>query len=436
MEHVIGIRREDKNEWERRAPLTPDHVRRLKEAHGVHTIVQPSPIRVFTDDEYRAAGAQISEDLSRARVVFAVKEIPAELFQPDTAYVFFSHTIKGQPYNMDMLRRMMEVGAHLIDYERFLDDNGRRLIFFGRYAGLAGMVETLHAYGQKLKLQGYDTPLARILPAWKYVSLDEARAAVKAVGDEIDANGMPMEIVPQVMGFSGYGNVSRGAQEIFDLLPHKVISADIMDVMYENFTDDNFNFYKVVFHEDDMVRRKSDGGFELQEYYNHPDRYESIFNRYLPRLNVLVNCIYWTEAYPRLVTREFLRNAAALRSNPTLQVIGDISCDIEGSIEICREATMPDAPCYTYMPAQDRFEDGVQRLGVTVMAVDNLPCEFPGEASQDFSDVLKEYVMPILESDFSRPIEKMDLDPVVRRALILHGGRLTEPYVYMQDFLS
>ncbi|HDP95148.1 MAG TPA: hypothetical protein ENN40_07300, partial [Candidatus Aminicenantes bacterium] len=111
MEHVIGIRREDKNEWERRAPLTPDHVRRLKEAHGVHTIVQPSPIRVFTDDEYRAAGAQISEDLSRARVVFAVKEIPAELFQPDTAYVFFSHTIKGQPYNMDMLRRMMEVGA-------------------------------------------------------------------------------------------------------------------------------------------------------------------------------------------------------------------------------------------------------------------------------------------------------------------------------------
>ena len=436
MEHVIGIRREDKNEWERRAPLTPDHVRRLKEAHGVHTIVQPSPIRVFTDDEYRAAGAQISEDLSRARVVFAVKEIPAELFQPDTAYVFFSHTIKGQPYNMDMLRRMMEVGAHLIDYERFLDDNGRRLIFFGRYAGLAGMVETLHAYGQKLKLQGYDTPLARILPAWKYVSLDEARAAVKAVGDEIDARGLPMEIVPQVMGFSGYGNVSRGAQEIFDLLPHKVISADIMDVMYENFTDDNFNFYKVVFHEDDMVRRKSDGGFELQEYYNHPDRYESIFNRYLPRLNVLVNCIYWTEAYPRLVTREFLRNAAALRSNPTLQVIGDISCDIEGSIEICREATMPDAPCYTYMPAQDRFEDGVQRLGVTVMAVDNLPCEFPGEASQDFSDVLKEYVMPILESDFSRPIEKMDLDPVVRRALILHGGRLTEPYVYMQDFLS
>jgi alpha-aminoadipic semialdehyde synthase len=436
MEHVIGIRREDKNEWERRAPLTPEHVRWLKETHGVHTIVQPSPIRVFSDDEYRAAGATISEDLSRARVVFAVKEIPAELFQPDTAYVFFSHTIKGQPYNMDMLRRMMEVGAHLIDYERFLDDNGRRLIFFGRYAGLAGMVETLHAYGRKLSLQGYDTPLARILPAWKYASLDEARTAVKAVGDEIDANGLPMEIVPQIVGFSGYGNVSRGAQEIFDLLPHKVISAGILDVMYENFTDDNFNFYKVVFHEDDMVRRKSDGGFELQEYYNHPDRYESIFNRYLPRLNVLVNCIYWTEDYPRLVTRDFLRNAAALRSNPTLQVIGDISCDIEGSIEICREATMPDAPCYTYMPAEDRFEDGVQRLGVTVMAVDNLPCEFPGEASRDFSDVLKEYVMPILKNDFSRSTDEMGLDPVVRRALILHGGRLTEPYGYMQDFLS
>ncbi len=435
MEHIIGIRREDKNKWERRAPLTPEHVRWLKETHGVHTIVQPSPIRVFTDEEYRAAGAEISEDLRRARVVFAVKEIPAELFQPDTAYVFFSHTIKGQHYNMDMLRRMMEVGAHLIDYERFVDDSGRRLIFFGRYAGLAGMIETLHAYGEKLALQGHDSPLAKIQPAWKYASLEDARAAVKRVGEEIDANGFPNEIAPQVVGFSGYGNVSRGAQEIFDLLPHKVISAGIMDEMYENFTDDNFNFYKVVFQEDDMVRRRADGGFELQEYYNHPDRYESIFNRYLPRLNVLVNCIYWTEDYPRLVTRKYLRDAAALRSNPALQVIGDISCDIEGSIEICHKATMPDAPTYTYMPAEDRFVDGVERLGVTVMAVDNLPCEFPREASSDFSRVLKDYVKPILDADFSHSTADALPDPVARRALILQNGRLTGNYAFMQDFL-
>ena len=436
MQQIIGIRREDKNEWERRVPLTPAHVRWLKEKYGVHTVVQPSPIRVFTDAEYRAAGAEINEDLDGARVVFAVKEIPEELFRPDTTYVFFSHTIKGQPYNMAMLRRMMDLKVNLFDYERFLDENQRRLIFFGRYAGLAGMIETLHAYGRKLSLQGHETPLKRIRQAWQYASLDEALAAVKAVGEDIDDQGLPVDLAPQLVGFSGYGNVSRGAQEVFDLLPHKVISAGILDEMYENFADDRFNFYKVVFHEDDMVRRRADGGFELQEYYKHPERYESIFNRYLPRLNLLINCIYWTEDYPRLVTREYLRNAAALRSNPTLQVIGDISCDIEGSIEICREATMPDAPCYTYHPGDDRFVDGVDRLGVTVMAVDNLPCEFPREASQDFSEVLKDYVMPILEKDFSKPLDEMGLDPVMRRALILHGGRLTEPYTYMQEFLS
>jgi len=436
MKPIIGIRREDKNKWERRVPLTPEHVRWLREKHGVHTIVQPSPIRVFTDAEYSAAGAEINEDLRAASVVFAVKEIPSDFFQPDTTYVFFSHTIKGQPYNMDMLRRMMDRKVNLFDYERFLDENQRRLIFFGRYAGLAGMIETLHAYGQKLNLQGFETPLADIRQAWRYASLEEAKAAIKAVGEEIDANGLPAGLAPQVVGFSGYGNVSRGAQEIFDLLPHKVISAGILEEMYENFSDDNFNFYKVVFHEDDMVRRQEDGGFELQEYYKHPQRYESIFERYLPRLNVLVNCIYWTEDYPRLVTRDYLRDAATLSSNPTLQVIGDISCDIEGSIEICREATMPDAPCYTYHPGEDGFTDGVDRLGVTVMAVDNLPCEFPREASGDFSAILKDYVMPILGIDFSKSLDETKLDPVARRALILHGGRLTEPYAYIEDFLS
>ena len=436
MEKIIGIRREDKNKWERRVPLSPEHVRELKEKQGIHTIVQPSSTRIFTDDQYRAAGAEINEELGRARVVFAVKEIPSQLFQPDTTYVFFSHTIKGQPYNMDMLRRMMDQRINLLDYERFLDDQNRRLIFFGRYAGLAGMIETLHAYGRKLSLQGYETPLAEIRQAWEYDGLEAAKAAVREVGERIDAEGMPQELAPQIVAFSGYGNVSRGAQEIFDLLPHKVLSAAIMDEMYENFSDDNFNFYKVVCHEDDMVRRIEDGGFELQEYYKHPERYESIFQRYLPRINVLVNCIYWTADYPRLVTRKYLRDEAAIRSNPTLQVIGDISCDIEGSIEICREATMPDAPCFTYRPASDDFEDGVTRLGVTVMAVDNLPCEFPREASQDFSEVLKPYVPSILGADFSRSTEESGLDPVARRALILRQGRLTRDYAYMSDFLK
>ena len=404
MQKIIGIRREDKNKWERRVPLIPDHVRFLKEKYGIHTIIQPSENRIFTDDEFRAAGAEINEDLGKAQTIFAVKEIPIELFEEGKTYIFFSHTIKGQAYNMDMLRRMKALKVNLFDYERFVDDGNRRLIFFGRYAGLAGMIETLHAYGQKLKLLGHDTPFAGIKQAFEYPSLEAAKQHIAQIGEEIDENGFGEEVSPLVVGFTGYGNVSRGAQEIFDLLPYKTMSPHILSEMYENFTLDHFNLYKVIFKEEDLVRPK-EGPFDLQDYYDHPEKYVSQFEEYIPYLQILVNCIYWTEDYPRLVTKEYLKTNTLLRSNLNLKVIGDISCDIGGSIEITHKATMPDIPNFTYCADKDAFEDGVHRRGVTVMAVDNLPCEFSREASMEFSEVLKDYVDNIASQNDDKGFE-------------------------------
>jgi len=250
MEEIIGIRREDKNEWEKRVPLVPDDVRWLKEKHGIRTIIQPSAIRTFSDDEFRRAGAELSEDLGRAGTVFAVKEIPASMFRRDKTYVFFSHTIKGQAYNMPMLKTMIERRCNLIDYERVLNEKNQRLIFFGRYAGLAGMLDTLHGYGQKLLARGVASPFAGIRQAYQYASLEEAKAEVAAIGAGIDENGFPAELCPLTVGFAGYGNVSRGAQEIFDLLPHKVLSAEAMVEMHENFSNDNLNLYKRLAAED------------------------------------------------------------------------------------------------------------------------------------------------------------------------------------------
>ena len=274
MQKTIGIRREDKNEWERRVPLVPDDVRWLREKHGIRTVIQPSAIRTFGDDEYRAAGAEVGEDLGSAGTVFAVKEIPASLFQENKTYVFFSHTIKGQPYNMEMLKVMVDRRCSLVDYERVLDEKNRRLIFFGRYAGLAGMLDTLHGYGMKLQARGIDNPFARVRQAYQYASLEEAKAGVEDVGKAIDEHGFPDELCPLVVGFAGYGNVSRGAQEIFDLLPHKILSAEALVEMIENFAGDNLNLVKVVFSEDDMVRPLQ-GSFDLQDYYAHPEKYES-----------------------------------------------------------------------------------------------------------------------------------------------------------------
>jgi alpha-aminoadipic semialdehyde synthase len=435
MKKIIGIRREDKNEWEKRVALVPDDVRWLQEKHGIHTIVQPSANRVFSDDEYRQAGAEVNEDLDRAEVIFAVKEIPARLFRKNKTYVFFSHTIKGQAYNMPMLKTMADLGCSLIDYERVVNENNQRLIFFGRYAGLAGMLDTLHAFGRKMEARGLTTPFAHIRQAYQYESLAAAKEAVAAVGEEIDGRGFPAELCPLIVGFAGYGNVSRGAQEIFDLLPHKILSAEAMVEMAENFANDNLNLFKVVFSEDDMVRARQ-GAFALADYYAHPEKYESKFENYLPLLTILVNCIYWTEKYPRLVRKQYLRDRTILESNLKLQVIGDISCDIDGSIEITSRATKPDDAYYTYFAEDDRTENGIAPLGVTVMAVDNLPCEFPRESSLEFSSVLREFVDGISTADFSRPAGALKLPPPILKALILQGGEFTDDYRYMRNFIK
>src|SRR5215475_11493860 len=249
----VGLRREDKNEWERRVPLTPDHVQSLVQ-QGVKVYVQPSTIRVFKDDDYRQAGATVQEDLSGCGIVFAVKEIPADFFRHAGAYMFFSHTFKGQPYNMPMLRTIIEKGATLIDYEKVTDEQNRRLIFFGNYAGTAGMFETLYTLGKRLAWEGTSTPFASLKRPLEYSGLDEAKAALLAAGDQIRRDGLPAAISPLVIGFSGYGNASRGAQEIFDLLPHEAISPSELSNWITAGGASDRKLYKVVFYENDMAR--------------------------------------------------------------------------------------------------------------------------------------------------------------------------------------
>jgi len=168
MSKYIGIRHEDKYAMERRAPLTPRHVDKLVKQKKLDIIVQSSPKRIFTDEEYIRAGAKVSRDLKKCSVIFGVKEMPVDFFEPGKTYVFFAHVIKGQPYNMAMLRRMMELKCNLIEYERVVDEQGKRLIFFGRYAGLAGMINSLWALGLRLRHYGYSSRLARLKQAHEY----------------------------------------------------------------------------------------------------------------------------------------------------------------------------------------------------------------------------------------------------------------------------
>ena len=431
----IGIRREDKSIWERRVPIIPDGARVLIAQHGLDVLVQPSETRIFDDREFAQVGARIADDLSSCPVVFGVKEMPLATFQPGHTYVFFAHVIKGQPHNMPMLRQLMDLGCQLIDYEKVTDEPGRRLVFFGRYAGLAGMIDTLWALGRRLDWEGIANPLSSLRQTHEYATLAEAEEAVSAAGDQIAQEGLPRTITPLIFGFAGYGNVFRGANQIIELLPVEEIEPhEVGRVATSSAARDVV--YKVVFREEHTVEPVlPDGRFELQDYYDHPEGYRSRFGSYLPHLSLLVNCVYWETRYPRLVTKADV-GALYGTGQPRLRVIGDISCDIEGAIECTIRSTDPGAPVYVYDVGTGSALEGVAGDGPVIMAVDILPSELPQEASVYFSGVLADYVPVIAMADYSAPFDEVDLPPEIKRALIVHKGELTPAYRFLQQYLS
>jgi saccharopine dehydrogenase (NAD+, L-lysine-forming) len=425
---TLGIRREEKSRWERRAPLAPEHVRKLREQHGIETVVQPSRIRVFDDEAYRAAGARVDEDLSGCNLVVAVKEIPKELLRRDGAYMFFSHTMKAQPYNMPLLGRVLDLDCTLLDHEKVTDDQGRRLVLFGVHAGLAGMIDSLWALGQRLEVEGIETPLAKARPAHEYAGLDAALEDLREIGAALRREGgLPTGLGPLVVGIAGYGNVSRGAQQVLDQLEPEEVAPEALDGLRPG------RLYKVVFREEHMVSPVEPGApFDLQTYYQHPDRFRGTFERWLPRLTALVNCIYWEQKYPRLVTVDGLRALFSGPDKPSLRVIGDISCDVEGSIEATTKTTQPDDPAYVFDPATRTTTMGFEGNGPVIMAVDNLPCELPREATESFGSALVDLVADAVVSDYSAPFDALRLPPELKRAVIAHRGELAPSFRYLE----
>ncbi|OQX52516.1 MAG: hypothetical protein B5M54_08735 [Candidatus Aminicenantes bacterium 4484_214] len=434
----IGIRREDKNIWERRAPLIPSHVQDLIRNEGLEIMVQPSQIRVFTNEEYEKVGAILSDELTSCPIIIGIKEIPVRLLEHRKVYAFFSHTTKGQLHNRPMLKTLVRNKCTLIDYEKITDDQGRRLVFFGTQAGQAGMIDGFWMYGQKVKLARHlETPFLKIKQAWNYGSLVEAKEALKRAAQEVYNSGLPDPEVPFICGFLGYGHVSQGAQEIFDLFPHEEIPPEELASFFRSGSWSAHRLYKVIFKEEHLVEpRNSRTSFDLQDYYQHPHKYRSRFETYLPYLNMIINCVYWSPEYPRFITRENLKSLWETEKEPRLQAVVDISCDLKGAVEVTTRVTTPDEPVYTYQPITGEYQDGYQPTGVTILAIDNLPAEIPLESSVFFSLALKPFIPALAREDFSREFAKLTLPPPLKRAIILHQGEFTPAYRYMEKFIE
>jgi len=259
----IGLRKEEKA-FETRIALIPEHVKLLSDKHGIEFVIEPSNQRAFKEEEFESVGATANIlKGSGVPVVLGIKEMPMDFFEKDVVYFFFSHTIKGQKYNMPMLRHIMETGSTLVDYERVVDDKGRRLIFFGNWAGMAGISDTFRVLGHRLEVEGIQpNPFKGMRTTLELKGLEAVKEEFKLLGKRIQDQGIPEELSPFVVGFAGYGNVSKGAQELFDLLPYEVVEPDNL----QDLEPKRNLLYKCVFKEEDMVEpRDSSSKFELQE---------------------------------------------------------------------------------------------------------------------------------------------------------------------------
>jgi alpha-aminoadipic semialdehyde synthase len=321
---TIGILRESYNKWERRAPLCPDHVKQFLQKHPSNQVlVQPSSNRIFSNQEYQQAGAILLEDLGQADLFLGVKRPHSlDTLTPHKTYLFFSHVIKGQPENMPLLQNVLDKQIELVDYECIVqggtdatdpckDRKQKRLVTFGKYAGMAGMMDVFQVLGRRLLLKSWSTPFLNCPSAISHYNLQEVKRSVGILGERLEADGLPPDLEPLIFSMTGKGgNVHSGVREIFDILPHETVSVeDLPQVLQQS--GPQHKVYGVDLGVADLYQRTDAVNglpFDREHFRENPTLYSSTFaSKVAPYTHVLVNGIYWNPFFPRLLTKDGMR---------------------------------------------------------------------------------------------------------------------------------
>jgi saccharopine dehydrogenase (NAD+, L-lysine forming) len=394
----IGVLREEKNPPDKRVPLTPlicsDLVVRN---NNLEIVVQPSKLRCYSDDEYTAFGVPLQEDLSDCDVLMGVKEVPVEKLIPGKKYFFFSHTIKKQSHNQKLMKALIEKKIQMIDYETLTDKNRNRIIGFGRYAGVVGAYNGILGYGLK-----YD--LFRIKPAHLCRDRAEMEEELKRVK------------LPNIkIALTGGGRVANGAIETLSALRIRKVTAEEFLLM---------SFREPVYcqlNPRDYVERPDDHNFDLNDFFKHPEHFISRFPAFTKVTDLYISAHYWDPRSPKMFTEEDI-------SAPDfhISVIADITCDMDGSVPTTIRASTIQQPFYGYNMKTLKEDLPFNKDTICVMAVDNLPCELPRDASDDFGKDLTERVLPHILGE--------DPDGVIERASICKNGKLTPAFEYLSDY--
>ena len=427
--NCIGIVRESKYTWERRSALTPNNCKKLISL-GIKVIVQPCTIRCFTDDEYEEAGAIISEDLSHCKIIVGIQEIePKDLLQ-DKTYLFFSHSLKGQNDRKELFRKIKELNIRLIDYEAIRKDCtedylGKRLVSFGRIAGVAGTLNIFSGIGQLLLSRKISNQFLFTKLGYMHCNLNEAFDSLITLGEQIKEQFLPREICPFIVGVLGCGEVGNGVVEALKFLPHKIITKK---ELCEGLPKTRDLIYIVVFKHEDLYENKKTGEFDWKLYIADPENYISKFSEnYLDKLSIVINCLYWEKRFPKVITKEQLKN---LFFKKTMKLLGisDISCDLNGSIEMLETYNSNCKPFSIYEPLQTislELVDDASKDGIIYTAIPYLAASFSYDASEYFSDLLFPFLNELIRSKYPLPEDEgFKLSEELTNAILTSNGQI------------
>ncbi|WP_435255347.1 NAD(P)-dependent oxidoreductase [Tenacibaculum sp. A30] len=397
----FGIIKERKNPPDRRVVFSPEKLQEFKKQFPqAEIVVESSDIRVFSDEAYKNAGFEVTNDVSDCDVLLGVKEVPVDELIPNKKYFFFSHTIKRQPYNRKLLKAILEKNIEMFDHETIIEENGARLIGFGRYAGLVGAYNGFRALGLREGL--FNLPKVETLP-----DLD----VVKAELDKITLPNIKILL-------TGTGKVAHGAQEILDHLQIKQVS----DALYltSEFTEPVYCIADVM----EYAKRKDGKVGDKFEFYKDPSGYESNFMPYAKQTDFFIAGHFYGDGAPYLFTREDVKHPEF-----RIKYVADVSCDIDGPVATTLRASTIADPIYGYNPETESEIDFKDEKAITVMAVDNLPCELPKDASEGFGNMFLAHVIPAFYNN--------DKDGILARAkMTTNNGKLTERFAYLQNYVD
>ena len=393
----IGVIREGKMPRDRRVPFTPEQCLAIEKIFDAEVYVQPSDWRCYTNEEYASKGVKMREDLSECDVLLGIKEVPLAEMIPGKKYLFFSHTIKKQPHNQKLIKAMLEKKIQMIDYECLTDIHHNRIIGFGHYAGIVGAYNGILGYGKKYNI--FDLKRAHEC---------HDRAEMREEFRKIRLPNIKVIV-------TGNGRVANGAIELLGglhlrrITPFEFTNFSFREATYSQLHSNNYN-------------EPIDGSvWDTNTFYAHPEKFRSTFGKYTKHCDLLIHCSYWDPRAPKLFTKEEMRSPEF-----RISVIADVTCDINGSIPSTGRASSIADPFYGYDPVTESEGPAFSNNTITVMAVDNLPCELPRDASEDFGKELIEKVLPSLAGE--------DKDTLIERGSIVKDGKLMPKFEYLSDY--